>query len=86
MIRILEMHVAFLLACARNNRTVLFAAEVLYSGLYDDIWIEVGELNIEKLEERLMEIASNRKSENEVFPYIDKLKVPPAGDDVIDNS
>jgi len=76
MLRILELHAKFLLACARAEKTILFAAEVLYSGMYDDIWLEVGELNIDELERKLLELASNRP-EKDVFPYLEKICEPP---------
>ena len=84
MLRILEMHAKFILACASAGKTVLFAAEVLYSGMYDDLWIEVGELNIEELERRLLEIAKE-KSQEAVFPYLEKIAEPPQPDGEMEN-
>ena len=77
MLRILEMHARFLVACAQRGRTLLFAAEVLFSGTYDDVWLQVGELNIDALEQTLISLAMSEKSESQVFPYIDQLAQAP---------
>jgi hypothetical protein len=77
MLRVLEMHAKFLLACARAGHTVLFAAEVMYSGMYDDLWLEVGEENIDELEKRLIRLATVR-TQTELFPHIEKLTMPPS--------
>jgi hypothetical protein len=71
MLKILEINAKFLLACARANRTILFAAEFMYSGMYDDVWLEVGAENLELFESRLKEIA---ESSVEMFPNLEKEK------------
>jgi hypothetical protein len=42
MLKMLELHAKFLLACAEQGKSMLFAAKVMYSGLYDETWIETG--------------------------------------------
>ena len=42
MIKVMEVHANFLLRCAEKGKTMLFAARILYSGLYDEKWIDVG--------------------------------------------
>jgi hypothetical protein len=61
MLRVLEMHANFILACIAGNRTVLFAAEVMFGGMYDDVWLELGGSwnSIDQLETRLVEIAKD---------------------------
>jgi len=65
MLRILQMHARFLLACSDHGRTILFAAEVMYSGMYDDVWIEAGD-SIDVFETRLIQIAVD----GTVFPNL----------------
>jgi hypothetical protein len=72
MLRMLEVHAKFLTACIANDKTVLFAAEVLYSGLYDDLWLEVGVDKLTAFEERLVEIAT--RSDDSLFPNLAKEK------------
>ena len=70
MVRMLEIHSKFLLECVKSNRTVLFAAEVMYSGMYDDVWLEVGEENIAEFETRLIELAKR----TDLFPTLENEK------------
>ena len=70
MIRVLELHAHVLLACARRGRSVLFAAELLYGGTYDDVWLEVGELNLDELERRLIALVESDKDDIALFPAI----------------
>ena len=73
MVRMMELHANFLTACMDNGKTVLFAAEVMYSGLYDDLWITAGEDNLGDFQKKLIEIA---KAENpdELFPHLAQMK------------
>lgn len=76
MLRIMEVHAKFLKACISAKRTVLFAAEVLYSGLYDDIWLEVGLNDVQELEKRLLDIAVDG-DENQLFPHLKDVMAAP---------
>jgi hypothetical protein len=69
MLRMLEIHAKFLAACIDNDKTVLFASEVLYSGLYDDVWLECGIDNLNKFEDRLVSLATSNP-----FPNLEKDK------------
>jgi hypothetical protein len=73
MLRMMQVHARFLLACIRTNRSVLFAAEVMYSGMYDELWIEVGVKNIDAFEQRLISIAENGDPET-LFPHLIDIK------------
>jgi len=42
MIAVMELHAKFLIRCAEKGKTMLFAARTLYSGLYDEKWLEFG--------------------------------------------
>lgn len=76
MIRILELHAHILLTCARRGRSLLFAAELLYGGTYDDTWLEVGELNLDELERRLVAFVESKKEDIEIFPTIADVREP----------
>jgi hypothetical protein len=81
MVRVMEMHAKFLLACADCGRTVRFAAHVMYSGLYDDVWLEVG-VDIDALERRLIGIAGDMDIE---APRLEtRADSPTGGDDMMD--
>ncbi len=54
MINILDIHREFLLECIRNNRTILFACKVMYSGLYDDLWLDSD--NLDEFKQKLLRI------------------------------
>jgi hypothetical protein len=60
MLRVLEMHANFLLRCAEKGKTMLFAAKVMYSGFYDERWLELGGRmqDIDLFEEELLKVAS----------------------------
>jgi len=66
MLEILEINAKFIVECIRNNQTVLFAAEVMYSGMYDDVWLEVGAENLAQFETRLIELAQRK----DLFPNL----------------
>ena len=57
MLRIMCMHGKFLSECAKNGKSILFAANVMYGGTYDDVWLECGETEIDVFENRLIELA-----------------------------
>ena len=57
MLRIMRMHARFLEECAKNEKKFIFAANLMYSGTYDDLWIECGETNIDLFESKLVELA-----------------------------
>jgi hypothetical protein len=69
MLRILEMNASFLRACIQYQRSILFAAEVMYSGMYDDVWLQVGD-DVDELEKRLIEIAKSGTA----FPNLSEEK------------
>ncbi|KAF4735030.1 hypothetical protein FOZ63_000800, partial [Perkinsus olseni] len=60
MVNVMEANVRFLLRCAETDKPMLFAAEVLYSGLYERVWHELpgGVQDFEGLGDTLVDIAS----------------------------
>lgn len=81
MVRVMEVHANFLLACANHGRTILFAAHVMYSGLYDDVWLEEHG-DIDCLEKRLVEIAGDSASQAPEMTL--RVDSPTGCDDLMD--
>ena len=57
MLRVLRMHANFLRACAAADRTLLFAINLLFSGSYDDLWLELKSVDL--LEQKLLQLATD---------------------------
>ena len=76
MVRVMEMHARFLLRCAERGKSLLFAARVFYSGLYDERWLDCGGKmeDISRFEAVLLEIASEGGHDAPVLEIAIKLE------------
>jgi len=69
MLRVMEMHARFLLRCAEERKTFLFAAKVMYSGFYDERWGALGGRieDISALEKELDQLVSGNEAPSDLL-------------------